>query len=276
MKKTLLLILITFSVSVTFAYDFINPIGGRAAAMGGCSAASCGLWALQNNPAGMANLDQFSLGLYYENRWMLPETAYKCGALALPVKFGCLGLSFNQFGSSKYNENKIGLAYAKDFGPYLKIGLQLDYLSIHIGNDYGRHSAVTFELGMQSQVTSKLRLGTYIFNPVSFKIEQSLYQNRLPIVFRFGAAYQFTKEFVGQCDIEKNTEREGVSLRGGLEYEAVKNLFLRAGAQTNPGILTFGVGYGIRFVRIDVAGQLHQELGPSVQVGMIFSIGKKS
>ena len=229
---------------------------------------------MQNNPAGMANLEKMSLGLYYENRWNMVESAYKCGAFAVPTKFGCLGLSFNQFGSSKYNENKFGLAYAKDFGRYLQIGLQLDYLLLKIGNEYGKFSAVTFELGIQSQVTDKLRLGTYIFNPVNFCFEQTLNHEKIPIVMRFGLAYQFTKDFVGQCEIEKNTEREGISLRAGLEYEAVKDFYIRAGAQSNPAILTFGVGYAIRFAQIDVAAQLHNDLGASIQIGMVFSIGK--
>lgn len=274
MKRLLLLISLIISTSTLFAYDFIHPMGGRAAAMGGSSVASQGLWAMQNNPAGMANLDKISFGLYYENRWLLPETAYKSGALALPTKFGCLGLSFNQFGSSKYSENKFGLAYAKGFGPYFQMGLQLDYLLISSGDTYGRQSAITFELGIQSQVTEKLRLGTYIFNPVSFRLEQNLNQEKLPIVFRFGLAYQFTKNFIGQCEIEKNTEHKGVSLRGGLEYEAFKHFFIRAGVQTNPGLITFGLGYALSFARIDVAGQLHETLGPSIQVGLIFSIGK--
>lgn len=229
---------------------------------------------MQNNPAGMASLEKICLGLYYENRWMLPETAYKCGAFALPTQYGCLGLSFNQFGSSKYNENKIGLAYAKDFGRYLQIGLQLDYMLLKIGNDYGAFNAGTFELGIQSQVTDKLTLGTYIFNPINFSFQQTLNHEKLPIVFRFGMAYQFTKDFIGQCEIEKNTEREGVSLRGGLEYEALKRFYIRAGVQTNPGLLTFGLGYSISFAKIDVAAQLHEILGPTVQIGLIFSIGK--
>ena len=274
MKRLFLIITLIFSTSTLFAYDIIHPIGGRAAAMGGSSVASQGLWAMQNNPAGMANLEKISLGLYYENRWLLPETAYKCGAFAFPTKFGCLGLSFNQFGSWKYNENKFGLAYAKDFGRYLQIGLQLDYLMLKIGNDYGTFNAVTFELGLQSQVTDKLTLGTYVFNPVNFSFEQTLNHEKLPIVMRFGMAYQFTKDFVGQCEIEKNTEKEGVSLRGGLEYEAFKSFYIRAGVQTNPGILSFGIGYAIRFAQINVAAQLHNELGASVQIGMIFSIGK--
>lgn len=274
MKKILLIIALAFSTYAAYAHDVIHPLGGRAAAMGGSSVASQGLWALQNNPAGMANLEKISLGLYYENRWMLPETAYKCGAFALPTRFGSLGLSFNQFGSSKYNENKFGLAYAKDFGRYLQVGLQLDYLLLKTGNDYGTFSAFTFELGLQSQVTEQLTLGTYVFNPVSFSFEQTLNHEKLPIVMRFGLAYRFTKDFVGQCEIEKDTGHEGVSLRGGLEYEAVSNLYIRAGVQTNPGILSFGLGYAISFAQINVAAQLHNQLGASVQIGMVFSIGK--
>lgn len=274
MKKYLLLLVLFLTMPTAFAYDFLHPIGGRAAAMGGCSVASQGLWAMQNNPAGMANLDCISLGLYYENRWLLPETAYKCGTFALPTKMGCLGLSFNQFGSWKYSENKFGLAYSKDFGRYLQMGLQLDYLWLHVGNDYGNYRALTFELGLQSQVTDRLTLGAYVFNPVSFRLEQTLNHERLPIVMRFGMAYSFTKDFVGQCEIEKDMEREGVSLRGGLEYEAARNFYLRAGAQTNPGILSFGLGYTLSFIQVDVAAQLHSQLGASLQVGMIIHIGK--
>lgn len=275
MKRLYLLLIILSIVGSAVAHDVISPMGGRATAMGGCSVASKGLWGIQNNPAGMAGLEHISLGLYYENRWMLPETAFKCGAFALPVnKFGTIGLSFNQFGGSKYSENKFGLAYAKDFGQYLQIGLQLDYLSIKTTDDYSKLNAVTFELGIQSQVTDKLTLGTYIFNPIDITLKQTINHDKLPIVFRFGASYLFTKGFTGQCELERNTTREGITLRSGLEYEAVKNLYLRAGLQANPGILSFGLGYEISIVQINVAAQLHQQLGNTIQVGMIFSFGK--
>ena len=275
MRRLYLLLIIIFLGNNVFAHDVISPIGGRATAMGGCSVASKGLWGIQNNPAGLAGLEHISLGLYYENRWMLPETAFKCGTFALPVNnFGTIGLSFNQFGGSKYSENKFGLAYAKAFGQYLQIGLQLDYLSIRMDDNYGKQSAVTFELGIQSQVTDKLTLGTYIFNPIEIALKQTINQEKLPIVFRFGASYLFTKGFTGQCEIERNTAHDGISVRGGLEYEALKNFYLRAGLQANPGILSFGLGYEISIVQINVAAQLHQQLGNTIQVGMIFSFGK--
>ncbi|MGP1446257.1 MAG: hypothetical protein ACTTKO_01835 [Candidatus Limimorpha sp.] len=257
-----------------YAYDIVSPIGGRSGAMGRVTTCAQDLWALQNNPAGLSRLDGFSFGLYYENRWMQKATAFKCAGIAVPTKFGSIGLGFNQFGYENYHENKFGLAYAKAFGPYIQIGLQLDYLLLNTGFDYGSQSAATFELGLQSHLTEKLTLGAYVFNPAHFKLN-TFNDEPVPVVMRFGLAYRFTKTFVGECEIEKNTDYEGVSLRGGLEYEAVKHFYIRAGAQTNPGIFTFGVGYRISVVQIDVSAQMHQVLGQSLQIGMTFSFDKK-
>ena len=279
MKRLYLLLIILSIGSSAFAYDFIHPIGGRAVAMGGSGVASQGLWAIQNNPAGLAELQKMSLGLYYQNQWMLPETADKSAAFAVPLNMGTIGLSFNQYGDSKFNENKIGLAYARSFGRYLQIGLQLDYCLLK-AEEYGNKSALTFELGIQSKVTEKLTLGTYIFNPARFTLQQTINNEPLPIVFRFGASYQFTKDFMAQLEVEKNTDYEGFAMRGGLEYEAVKDFYIRAGAQIGTdrfqqqGLLTFGLGYQIKFIEINVGAQMHQVLGSSVNIGMIFNIGK--
>lgn len=274
-------IILSIAINKASANGIVNPLGGRASAMGGSSVAAQGLWALQNNPAGMAKLERTSFGLYYQNLWMVEQTAYKCGVVAIPLNVGTIGMSFNQFGNEDYNENKIGLAFARDFGRYLQIGLQLDYCLFHYAEDYGSKSALTFELGIQSKITDKLTLGTYIFNPAHLKINQTLNNEPLPIVFRFGASYKFTKDFVGQVELEKNTDFDGVSLRGGLEYEAVKDFFIRAGAQIGvnrlqqQGLLTFGLGYKIKFAEINVGAQMHQVLGSSINIGMIFNIGKQ-
>lgn len=278
--KILIIVIASMMSANVFAYDFIHPVGGRAAAMGNSCVASQGIWAMQNNPAGLAELQKMSLGLYYQNQWMLPETADKSAAFAVPLNMGTIGVSFNQYGSSNFNENKIGLAYARSFGRYLQIGLQLDYCLLKIAEEYGNKSALTFELGIQSKVTDKLILGTYIFNPARFTLKQTINQEPLPIVFRFGASYKFTKDFIAQLEVEKNTDFEGFAFRGGLEYEAVKDFYIRAGAQIGTdrfqqqGLLTFGLGYQIKFMEINVGAQMHQVLGSTVNIGMTFNIGK--
>ena len=148
------ILVVTLLLNKVYAIDLNKPVGGRSVAMGRTSVCERGIWALQNNPAGLALTKEWGFGAYYENQWMLKETTFKSGGVAKAIEgIGCFGLSVNQFGGSNYSESKFGLAYARGFGPYLQIGLQLDYLLLHWGGDYPNRGAPCFELGLQSQVT---------------------------------------------------------------------------------------------------------------------------
>lgn len=268
MKRFISISIIILFINRCLGFDFNRIAGGRAAAMGGTSVCEHSLWALQNNPAGIAYLNGWNFGLYYENQWLLKETAFKSAGVVKDIpKVGCLGLSINQFGGSLYSENKFGIAYARDFGPYLQMGLQIDWLLLHWSDDYPNRNALCYELGIQSQVTEKLRLGAVLFNPLGPKLG-TLHEDRIPVVMRFGMAYQFTNDFVGQCEVERNSGRSGFQLRGGFEYVLFQRFSLRAGAQHNPNIFSFGLGYQIRHLHVDIASQMHQVLGTSLQIGI--------
>ena len=45
------------------------------------------------------------------------------GTILLPLNTGVIAVSFSQFGYNIYNENIIGLGFARNFGDKLKIGL---------------------------------------------------------------------------------------------------------------------------------------------------------
>lgn len=254
MRKSYFILIIYLLINRCYASDIVRVIGGRAVAMGRTSVCEQSVWGLQNNPAGLSYLNGWNFGIYYENQWMMKETAFKSGAIAKAIpKIGCIGLSVNQFGSSEYSENKFGIAYARDFGPYLQMGLQFDYLLLHWDHDYPNRRSPGFELGIQSQVTERLRLGAFIFN-----IQ----------VMRLGMAYQIADNFITQCELEKNNEQQGMQVRCGFEYLVFNAFGLRTGVQYNPNILTFGLGYEFKHVHVDVAAQLHQMLGYSIQIGL--------
>ena len=124
-------------------------------------------------------------------------------------------------------------------------------------------------LGVQSQVTERLRLGATLFNPLNIRLK-TLNEDALPIVMAIGLSYRFTEDFIGQLEVEKDSQRAGVRIGGGLEYMLFERFSFRAGAQHNPNILSFGVGYWVRKIQVDVAAQLHQELGASIQMGISF------
>jgi hypothetical protein len=276
MKHFYIAAIILFSIfpSSVYGFDGVGIIGGRSAGLGRASASLTDFWSIQNNPAGMALQQRIAVGIAYENRFMMKELGLKSVALVVPVKFGVLGLSYNQFGYNLYNENKVGLAYAKAFGPGLRIGLQLDYLSTHFAEGYEGLNNVTFELGVQSNINDKLAIGAYIFNPVRARLSEYT-DERIPIILRFGLSYHFTEKLLGVADIEKNFDFDQ-DLRLGLEYLLNETFYLRTGVAVNPGLFTFGTGMQISGLRFDIAASLHQVLGANVQGGIIYSFGKIS
>lgn len=270
MKRIIIIIGLLLIAGTAMAIDFYRVVGGRSAALGRTGVCERNCWSLHNNPSGLASLRGWQGGVYYENQWLLRATAFKSGIVAAEVpKVGVIGLGVSQFGGSGYSENKFGMAYARGFGPYLQMGLTVEYQWLHWWEGYPSLGVLSFSLGMQSEVTERLRFGVCLFNPIQRRVK-TLQEDRLPTVLRFGMAYRFTDDFVGQCEVERDNSRVGVRLGAGFEYLVWKRFSLRAGAQYNPGILCFGVGYRVWKIQMDVSAQMHQVLGASVQVGFAY------
>lgn len=267
----IVLVLFLFPVCAV-AFEGAGITGSRSAAMGRVSVSLTDFWSIQNNPAGMAMQEQIAAGVYYENRFLVPELSLKSAALIVPANFGVLGLSFNQFGYSLYNENKLGLAYARSFGPLLRIGLQLDYLSTRFGGGYEGKDNVTFELGVQSEISEKVILGAFIFNPVKARLSDYT-DERLPVIMRFGLTYLMSDKLIGIAEVEKNFDLDP-SLRFGMEYAITETFYARAGLATNPGLFTFGAGLVLQNLHLDISASMHQVLGVSAQAGLIYRFGK--
>lgn len=264
----LVVILIFIGVSLKAGGE-VYPIGARQAGMGRTSVAITDLWNIQNNQAGIALLDKISVGIYYESRFLVNELSMKSVAVAVPSKIGVLGLSFNHFGYSLYNDMKIGLTYARSFGQYFRIGIQLDYLQTTVGENYGTKSNITFELGIQSDVTESLTIGAYVYNPIQVKLAD--YNNeKIPAIFRLGVGWKISKNFFATIEAEKNTVINPIILRGGLEYSIKEKFFLRAGFSTMQEIFSMGFGINIKFLRFDISAVMHQSLGFSPQSSLIF------
>ena len=270
MKRNLLLIGVFLLCNQCFSWDLSGIAGSRSNAMGNFSVALHDFWSIQNNPAGMAEFRTISVGFSYENRFFMKELSFYNGAFLLPVKFGTFGLSFSRFGFENYNENKFGLAFARSFGPYLKMGLKLDYLLFNFNDDYEKQKSATFELGLQSNITDDLCVGVYVFNPHAAKLK-TLHHIRLPVVFRFGLSYKVTKDFLACAEAEYNSDKN-LDYRFGLEYNALKEFYIRIGVHTSPATATFGVGYTLSRVTIDVSASMNQFTGVTFQSSLIFKL----
>ena len=270
MKKLILFCLLFFQASPKgFSAGERTPAGGRSQAMGGTSAASSDFWSLANNQAGAAWLTGVNAGFSFENRFLLKELMYEQVGFALPLKPGTFGVLVNRFGNNQYSELKAGLSFARAFGKHFSIGVQLDYLRIHVMDDYGNRNLISCEIGLMYQADRHLNIGVQVLNPVPVKITANPVE-LLPSIICLGLSYRFSDDFITAIEAEKDLEHPPV-FRAGAEYHFARPAYARVGISTNPMSFTFGFGLEFGKLKLDIASGYHQALGFSPSGSVIYS-----
>ncbi|TVR40523.1 MAG: hypothetical protein EA392_03700 [Cryomorphaceae bacterium] len=246
------------------------PVGARSSAIGHASVNLQDIWAAHHNQAGLANLEKIGGGIYYESRFTMRELSLRGGLAALPTDIGTFAVSVTTFGYELYNESKFGLAYAMPLSDNLRMGVQLNYHHTHIAEGIGNLSHFTGEIGLQADITDELSIGAHVFNPTLTQMAE--YNNeRIPTAIRLGAQYQFNENFFLAVEGFQNIY-DRPSMRIGMEYHVIEQLYLRGGVGTTPTLASFGFGLKLKNLFIDLASSYHSTLGFSPQVSLSYNM----
>ena len=266
---TLCCCLLFFYVNVKAGNDNY-PSGAGPAGMGNASVTMQNLWSVSHNQAGLAGLEKIAAGVYYDRRFNLDELSIKSFGAALPVsKLGVFGIHVNMFGYSLYNEKKIGIGYARKFSEMVNVGVQLNYHTTSIAENYGSNNAFTVEGGIQVKLIEGMTAGFHIFNPTQASLAE-YDDERIPTIMKFGLGYKFSTKLFAAIESEKDIDQEAM-FKGGIEYRPVEQIYIRAGISTNPVLNSFGAGFIIGNLQIDIAATLHQSLGYTPQASLIYT-----
>ena len=230
--------------------------GARGIAMGNTGLGFNDINAIFSNQAGLANLKEIEATVFGEQRFNLSEIKLVNAGVAIPTSAGVFGLTVGYFGFDQFNEQKIGLAYARRLSSRVSLSGQIDYLNTRIP-EYGNKGQLTFELGVQSTLLKNLSIGAHIYSPVKVKINEDYV---IPSIYKLGAMYQPSEKVLLTMEVEKDIDYP-VVFKGGVEYMAAPGFYLRAGAGSNPTLMSFGLGYNKDQVKIDVASGYHLDLG---------------
>ncbi|RMG76825.1 MAG: hypothetical protein D6707_11925 [Bacteroidetes bacterium] len=269
MKKVLTCLLLILSVPGYTAFEHFGS-GAKSAGMANASLGNTDLWAVFNNQAGLADLKSMQAGLFYESRFLMPDLGVKGGGFALPTKSGTFGLSVGSFGYSAYNENRYGIAYARKLSPNINVGIQINYLSLNIAENYGQRSLFTGEIGFQAKLSEKLGIAAHVFNPVRSKVADYNQENAATIL-KLGMNYRFSDKVFFAAEGEKELDHP-INVKTGLEYHITDPLYLRAGINTNPFVSSFGFGLEIKNFMVDIAASYHSVLGYTPQMSLVYKI----
>lgn len=267
MKKT---IFFTCALLVIIGLNAQNEgiSGARSYGLAGNAILFQDVWSTNNNPAGLGELKSWNAGFSYENQFLLNELSNRTIIATLPVSQGSIGLSVNQFGFSNYNENRIGLSYGQQLGKKLSMGIQLNYLNVRLGGEYGSRSALSGNIGLLAKITKELSLAAVVVNPNRARLSDFT-DERFPTLIKLGLGYQFSDKLQVISEVVKDIDFDS-NLRVGIEYYAVKKLYFRAGYATTPSLTSFGFGVDLTHVKLDFASSFDSNFGFSPQISFSY------
>ena len=225
-----------------------------------------------SNQAALAAYKNVQLGAYGERRFGLKELSSYSGAAAFPTALGNFGVQLNYAGFSAFNENKIGLAYGKNLGRLVDVGVQFNYYSYRI-QQYGNASAINFEGGVILHLTDKLNAGIYTFNPVGGKLGKSG-EEKIAGIYKLGLGYDVSTDFFVATELIKEQDKP-VNVTGGIQYRFMDQFFARAGFRSDNSTIFAGLGYGFQSFRIDAGGSYHPQLGFSPAIMFVTQFNNK-
>lgn len=270
-SKLILIFLLTgIYPNISFALEN-HPVGARSLGLSHASVSFSDVWANFHNQAGLAKLNQFNAGLFYESKFGVDELSLVAGSFALPVNLGTFGFSFFQFGKGMYKENKFGLAFARPLTEKWSAGIELDYLAQTFPENERTRGFATFGGGLLFQPLDELVLGAHVFNPILGGIESPAGKVEMPVTFRIGGHYRFSEYVLAAFETQKDNQNPAL-VKAGIEFLPVDNLALRFGVSGKPFKYTAGIGYKTGIISADFGFSYHGNLGitPSVSLQFIW------
>jgi hypothetical protein len=267
----LLLSICAFYTSIAHADFPEEQPGSRAASLSYSAAALTDSWSLFYNQAGLGFVEYPWVGVHHENRFITPGLNFSAIGAILPVWIGSLGVSVKHLGFSQFGQTKFGLAYGMKLAPTLSAGVQLSAHHVFLAGEYGSALVLSAEAGIIYSPTDRINVGFHIVNPTRSKL---LEEQRIPTLLNIGVAYQISEMVLVTSGVEKSID-DPFSFKAGVEFMPIKNLAFRTGMASNPSLISFGVGYQVASLQIDMAFTRHEILGYTPHFSIAYLFGRK-
>ena len=268
--------LLKISVSLFFLFLQLTASGGNRygiqagageAGMGYACVMKEGFWSSFGNQALLAFNNYCEFGINYDNSFGIKELGTRSAGLLIPAGKTSVGAVYSHFGYTDFKRTMAGLACGLKLSERIAAGVQIDYFSERTSGEYNNNQCITFETGLIASASDNIKIGLHLFNPVP----NSLRKKNQPVSLRVGAGIDLSKILFAGAEAVMSTG-SNLILRTGFEYEASKNLWLRAGFSTKNNSFCFGTGYQIGIVKIDLGFATHEMLGVTSSASLIFKI----
>ena len=255
MRTLRLAILFSFASQASWAAEtasFLNiGVGARALGMGGAyTALADDANALYWNPAGLSKLEKREFTASHAE--MFESTRLDFLAYAHPVGDGAFAAGLTYLSQGKIDgrdslgrqtagydasDAAVNLGYARKLEA-VDLGATIKYLRSHIGSTEAQGAAV--DIGVK-RAFDRISVGAALRN-LGPGLKFGDQRNDLPLRLAAGAAYKFKGGHAAVAEVVNGPRGAGTGGSFGGEFQAVKNVSLRAGYTTQTAI-TGGSGF---------------------------------
>jgi hypothetical protein len=267
LKISVSFLLIFSSLTASGGDPFRLSAGAAEAGTGYVCIAKTGFWSSFHNQATLPYYNSFSAAINYENRFGIRELGTRTAGLIFPTGKTALAVILSHFGYSDFYRNMAGLACGVKLSDRLSAGIQIDYFSERVSGEYKNSQSLTCEAGLLFIATENTRIGIHILNPVP----NSLRKTFIPSILRIGAGTNLNKSLFAGIEAEMSKGSQLI-IRTGFEYETAKKFWMRGGFSSDNNSFSFGLGYLVRIVQLDIGFVTHEKLGVTSSVSLIFKI----
>lgn len=179
-----------------------------------------------------------------------------------------VGLGFNFYGYSKYQEMAVALHLSRRFGRFT-LGLGANYFTLYAGDDLKYKGTVLPSVGFTVNATDTWTLGLYTYNPFiqTIRITDN---ERQPVSARYslGSDYHFLPAWHWgvQFDYDVTTTWRVAT---AFEWQCVEQVVVKLGTYYYQQLVgCFGLGLRFDGLEIDTNFELNPRMGLTIQAAI--------
>lgn len=227
----------------------------------GCNfASSRNVWAIQTNPALLANIQQTEVGAAYSTNFYMTNTLCSRINACTQLKQNVIGTSVVYFGNSHFRDSYFDFCIARKLNTHNALGIKLDIQQV-FQDEYGHSYHILPEFAYYGE-NGKLSYGMHIINPLHlFK------SNNQTSVFKACCNYQASQDFSLGCSFNQSTSMN-IAVNATYNVKNIISCSLTYCTGNVPFALNFQMPIG-NFI-CDYETEIHYYLGFSHTISFIY------
>lgn len=242
--------------------------GALSTSMSGLNVNNEDVWSINNNISQLSKIKKPTLSISSFQPFLIKDFTTSSIVFGLPTSKGAFGMNFSTNGNKHLQMHNIGFGYSQKLGENIQSGIKLNYFMINAGDYYNKKSIISADIGFSTKLSNDLKLGICIKNPTFSKLS-NINDEKLATNIQVAAGYKFSNELTVHTGIEKSIFYPA-SFLAAIEYQPTEKIFLSGGIKSNPSIASFGVSMSQKQFTICAATQIHQFLGWSPDLSIIY------